>query len=276
MEEALRKAREEKEEIRVRGDALQHLVEDAVRKILGGALKTEQAGIFRQPYPEEKIPAEVFLPQATPHSLMWFKGINSIAVNIKMKMGEGNKGAILFASSVSGEGTTTVSSNVSRALATICPGNVLLLDGNSLHPEVHKIFGTEAGPGLTDILAGKINWEVAIRETPLKNFYILPFGQSIQEPLALIGSGRMEELLNVLKSDFDYILLDTPPILVSAEAEMIVPWVEASVLVIKAHVTRREVARRAAERIIQHKDFLGAIFNQQKFFIPQFLYKRLK
>lgn len=284
MEEALKKAMEQKEEIRVRGDDLQQLVEDAVRKALGGAFKLDQAEASHQPaatnsgepYPERKTPGELPFPKDSFHSLMWIKGINSIAVNIKMKMGESKRGTILLASSVSGEGTTTLCFNVSRALAKIHQGNVLLMDCNSQHPAVHNLFRTEASPGLTEILMGKINWEDAVRKTSQKNYYILPFGQPLQEPLALIGSSRMEGLLDVLKTDFDYIFLDAPPILASAETEMIVPWVEATVLVIKAHVTRREVAVRAVERLVQHKDFLGAIFNQQEFIIPQFLYKRLK
>ena len=206
----------------------------------------------------------------------WYRGIHSIAINIKRKVGEGKRGAVLFTSSVPGEGTTTLCSNVSLALARVWAGNVLLLDCNAQHPEIHKLFNTEPVPGLTDILMEKINWEEAIRKTNLKNYYVLPFGQSLQEPLPLLGSVAMEWLLNVLKTDFDFIFLDAPPILEGAGAEMIVPWVEAVVLIIKAHSTRREVVMRAAERIIRHKEFIGAILNQQEWFIPRFLDKRQK
>jgi Mrp family chromosome partitioning ATPase len=67
-----------------------------------------------------------------------------------------------------------------------------------------------------------------------------------------------------LKREFDLILLDLPPVLESAEAEMIIPWVEASVLVIRARTTRKEVVRRAVERLVGHKTFLGVVFNQIK------------
>jgi capsular exopolysaccharide synthesis family protein len=271
-EEALRKAKEQKEEARARsrGDALRQLVEDAVRKAVGGDLKTEQDQAFRRPhvphegtpYAERIAPIESVRPS---HSLMWAKEVNSIAADIKMKIGKGKRGTIMVVSSVSGEGTTTISLNISRALAKISSGNVLLLDCNYRHPEIHEIFGIEASPGFTDILAGKVSWEEAVRESTLKNFFLLPFGQALEEPLALIGSGRMEELLKGLESDFEYIFLDTPPILVSAEAEMIVSWVEAAVLVIKAQATHRKMVMGAVERIVQHKDFLGVIFNQQRF-----------
>ncbi len=284
-EEALKKAMEQKEEeIKGRGGSLQQVVEEAVRKALDGVLHPEESGggaslSFSTPPespPERKVPVETIFSKEAEHSLWWYKGINSIAVNIKMNIGEGKKGTVLFASSVSGEGTTTVCSNVSLALARICNGNVLLLDCNAQHPEIHKLFNAEPAPGLTDILLENINWEEAIRKTNLKNYYVLPFGQTLPEPLSLLGSEAMEGLLNVLKTDFDFIFLDAPPILGSAETEMIVPWVEASVLIVKAQSTRREVVMRAMERIIRHKEFMGAILNQQEFIIPQFLYKRLK
>jgi capsular exopolysaccharide synthesis family protein len=280
-EEALKKAMELKEEMRFRGDDLQQLVEGAVRKALGETQKEE--GSPKRPvffetehHPEGRAAAGEIFPKESGRSLQWHQAIDSIAVNIKIKLGEGKKGAVLFTSSVSGEGTTTVCSNVSRALAKFCPGNILLLDCNALHPEIHRLFRTESGPGLTDILMGKIHWEDAVRKSNVRNFYVLPFGQPLQEPLSLLGSEGMGRLLNVLKTNFDFILIDSPPILQSTEAELIAPWVEGVVLVINAHTTRREVVMRAAERMIQQKEFLGAVFNQQEFIIPQFLYKRLK
>jgi Mrp family chromosome partitioning ATPase len=79
-----------------------------------------------------------------------------------------------------------------------------------------------------------------------------------------------------LKRDFDFIFLDAPPILEGTGAEMIVPWVEAAVLIIKAHTTRRDVVTRAVERVIRYKEFIGAILNQQEYILPQFRYKRRK
>ena len=279
-EEALKKAMELKEEVRVRGDDLQQMVEEAVRKAFGETLKEEmpprRSFAVEGEYPPDRRTVEEIPDREKGHTLQWYKGINSIAVNIKLKMGEGKKGTILFSSSVSGEGTTTICSSVARALSKVCTGNVLLIDCNAQNPEIHKIFNTAAVPGLTDVLYGKVNWEDAVRKSSIKNFFILPFGQSVPESLALFGSESMEGLLNTLKTTFDYICLDVPPILGSGEAEIIVQKVETSVLIVKAQATRREVVMRAAERMVQYKDFMGAVINQQEFIIPQFLYKRLK
>ncbi|MBI4766795.1 MAG: CpsD/CapB family tyrosine-protein kinase [Deltaproteobacteria bacterium] len=279
-EEALKKAMEQMEGLKGRVESLQKAVEKAVRKTLEGDLPPEEAGgtslsweTPEEPFREGKVPVETLFPKESRYSLEWYSGIHSLAINIKRKVGEGKKGAVLFTSSVPGEGTTTLCSNVSLALARVLAGNVLLLDCNARHPEIHKLFNTESIPGLTDILMEKINWEEAIRKTTLKNYYVLPFGQSLQDPWSLLGSVAMEGLLNVLKVDFDFIFLDAPPILEWTGAEMIVPWVEAAVLIIKAHSTRREVVMRAAERIIDRREFIGAILNQQKWFTTRFLNK---
>ncbi len=277
-EEALKKVLEQKEGLlKGRGESLQQVVEEAVRKALDGALHSEESGEATLPwtsspgsFTEGKDGLEtVFLPEMG-HSLGWHRRIHALASNIQRKIGEGKKGAVLFVSSVPGEGTTTLCTNISLALARIYSGNILLLDGNAQHPEIHKLFNTEPVPGLTDILMEKINWEGAVRQSNLKNYYVLPFGHPLQEPLSLLGSVAMEELLKVLKTGFDFIFLDAPPILGSVEAEMIVPWVEAVVLIIKAQVTPREVVIRAAERIIRLKEFMGAILNQQAFLFSPF------
>jgi protein-tyrosine kinase len=280
-EEALKRAMEQREGVRVRGEDLQHLAEEAVRKAFGKTRREE--GEFyasidddREPLQtQETVEREIFR-QEEGHSPLWYKGIHSLAINIRLKMGEGKKGAILFASSVSGEGTTTICAGTSRALAKVTGAPVLLLDCSAQQPGIHKVFPIEPVPGLTDVLLGNVHWEQAVRKSTLKNFFILPFGEPVPEPLSLLGSERMERLLEVLKVEFGTLFIDTSPILVSAEAEMIVPWVEASILVIKARATRREVVMRAVERMIQYKDFMGAVLNQQEFIIPQFLYKRLR
>lgn len=272
------------EGLKGRVESLQQVVEKAVRKNLEEDLQPEEPGggtslsweTPAETFLERKAPGETIFFKEPQHSLRWYRGIHSIAITIKRRVGEGKRGTVLFTSSVSGEGTTTLCSNVSLALARVWAGNVLLLDCNAQHPEIHKLFNTEPIPGLTDILMEKINWEEAIRKTDLKNYFVLPFGQSLPEPFPLLGSLAMEWLLNVLKTDFDFIFLDAPPVLEGAGAETIVPLAEAVVLVIKAHTTRREVVMRAAERIIHHKGFLGAILNQQEWFIPPFLDKRPK
>lgn len=280
-EEALKKAGRQKEEVQVRGEELQQLVEDAVRKAIGDSLSDgeRRASPHREketPPVEGSLQLEDPLLEEAGDALPWTGSIQTIAANIKLRMGEGKKGEVLFTSSVSGEGTTTLCAHVARALARIQADQVLLMDGNVLKPGIHRLFGTSVGPGVAEILAGRMHWKEGIRATTLPNFHILPFGQLSLEPRLLFSSGGLEKLLFELKGRFDFILIDAPPILSSIAAEMMAPWVEGVVLVIKAQATRREVVQRAVERIRPYREFMGAVFNQQELSIPPFLYERLR
>ncbi|MEW6186993.1 MAG: CpsD/CapB family tyrosine-protein kinase, partial [Thermodesulfobacteriota bacterium] len=135
-------------------------------------------------------------------------------------------------------------------------------DGNVRHPTIHRFFKTEPEPGLLDILTGKLPWEKALRKSDRVNFYVLPSGSPAASPLFWLGSERMAELLALLKSEFEFVVIDAPPLLESAETELFLPWMEASVLVIKARRTGRETARRAVTRLQGYKNFLGAVLNR--------------
>jgi protein-tyrosine kinase len=279
-EEALKRALEKKEEGRAGGEDVQQRVEDAVRRAISGSLSEEVEGqtTFRaesdHPRSQGGIQLEDYLSKEPGGALSWQGGIKAIAVNIKLKLGEGKKGGILFVSSIPGEGTSTICAHVGQALARLIPGKVLLMDCQAQKPEIHKIFKTEAVPGLMEIIQGRTSWPEAIRKSIIENFYILPFGQKPKEPMLILGSRGMEDLLKALKENFDIILMDAPPILTSVEAEWIAPRVENIILVIKAQSTRRDVVLQAMERIRHYKEFMGAILNQQNFIVTPFLFKK--
>jgi protein-tyrosine kinase len=280
-EEALKKALEKKGESRAGGEDLQQQAEDAVRRAISDSLSEEVGGQTaikaesETPRCNGGIPLEGDLSTEPVSSLSWQGGIKAIAVNIKLKLGEGKKGGVLLVSSVPGEGTTTLCAHVGQALARLLPGKVLLMDCNAQKPEIHKIFKTEAAPGLMEIIQGQTSWPEAIRRSTLENFYILPFGQKPAEPLLILGSRGMEEFLKTLKEHFDIILMDAPPVLTSLEAEWIAPRVEHIILVIKAQSTKREVVLKAMGRLRPYKEFMGAILNQQNFSVLPFLYKKI-
>ena len=293
-EEALKKALEQKsDEVRIRGDALQRMVEEAVRNALGGVYKDQESAagsntrsVERPVERAAERPAEVVsektisleeaVPKAGARSFSWNNGINFIAASIKLKVGDPKKGTIMFNSSLRGEGTTTICSNVAMAEAKISSGNVLLIDCNPKNPDIHKHFKIEASPGLTDVLLKKVRWEDAVRKSNRKNFFILPFGQAVSDTFSLWGQEMLEKVLGSMREVFEKIIMDGPPILGGPDAEMIAPHVDNVVLIIKANTTRREVVERAIGHLGVQKDILGVVYNQQVFKIPHFIYKRLK
>jgi len=284
-EEALKKAMEQKsDEIRLREDALQRMVAEAVRSALGGIYKDQDPGaVTSRPaetpsegFSGKVISVEEAVPKDGGRSFSWNNGINSIAASIKLKTGDPKKGIILFTCSLRGEGTTTICSNVAVAEAKMSSGNILLIDCNPKNPDIHKLLKIEASPGLTDVLLKKVRWEDAVRKSNRKNFFVLPFGQGISDPFALWSHEEIDKVLGGMREVFEKVFLDGPPILSGPDAEMIAPHVDNVVLIVKANSTRREVVERAIGHIIVQKDILGMVYNQQVFKIPQFIYKRLK
>ena len=271
-EEALKKALEQKKETRFDTEAedLQQLVEDAVRRAIADPL-SEEEGAARSPLPaaedssrNHRAPLEDSCHDDPGGSVFWQSGIDTTAVNIRLKTGKGGKGVILFVSSVPGEGTTTLCAHVGQALARVTkPAQVLVMDCHARNPEIHKIFKTEAVPGVAEIIEGKISWPQALRKGPRDNFFILPFGQKGQDLMLIQDLNQMEALLKSLKENFDFILIDGPPILTGVAAEMLASRVEHVILVIKAQATRREVVLRAAGRVSRYREFMGAILNRQ-------------
>jgi capsular exopolysaccharide synthesis family protein len=272
------------DEIRLREDALQRMVAEAVRSALGGIYKDQDPGaVTSRPaetpsegFSGKVISVEEAVPKDGGRSFSWNNGINSIAASIKLKTGDPKKGIILFTCSLRGEGTTTICSNVAVAEAKMSSGNILLIDCNPKNPDIHKLLKIEASPGLTDVLLKKVRWEDAVRKSNRKNFFVLPFGQGISDPFALWSHEEIDKVLGGMREVFEKVFLDGPPILSGPDAEMIAPHVDNVVLIVKANSTRREVVERAIGHIIVQKDILGMVYNQQVFKIPQFIYKRLK
>ncbi|MEW6184839.1 MAG: hypothetical protein AB1585_03765, partial [Thermodesulfobacteriota bacterium] len=135
-EEALKKARTPEENLKEQGELLRQMVEEAVRKVLDGADLSRRGEIapllnapLQPPLPEQgqEVPAGLSLDGEG--SLPWSQGINPVAVALKKRGRTGGKGAVLFTSSLPGEGTSLVCFRVSRVLAQISSGNILLLDG---------------------------------------------------------------------------------------------------------------------------------------------------
>jgi capsular exopolysaccharide synthesis family protein len=165
---------------------------------------------------------------------------------------------IAFTSASAKEGKTTVTSNLGIALAGL-NRRVLLIDGDLRKRRLHRIFGVDNTIGLYEALT---DWAtVCAKETKIPNLYILPSGRGIDGDM-LFNTPRLRELLERLKSEFDMILIDTPPLLQVADARLICSEVDATILVIAQH-TPREAALLARQQLSDDGSHLfGTILNR--------------
>jgi capsular exopolysaccharide synthesis family protein len=165
---------------------------------------------------------------------------------------------IAFSSANPGEGKTTVISNLAISLAQVNK-RVLLVDGDMRKPRLHEVFGLERSVGLSDLLSGR-NVPIG-QETRVPNLFLLPSGKGGPAGLNGLFTPQLRALLRRLKSEFEMVLIDTPPMLHMPDARLIGRQADAVILVVAQH-TNRDVVRSACERLSADGSvLLGTILN---------------
>jgi polysaccharide biosynthesis transport protein len=152
---------------------------------------------------------------------------------------------LTFVSAGPGEGKTTVASNLSISLAQLGK-RVLLIDGDMRRPCVHKLFDVESdSAGLVNYLAGEEDWRRFVRSTGISDLHCLICGPVPPNPSELLSSDRMQTLLREAMAEYEFVLVDAPPLLNIADGRILATMVEGAILVVKGGFTPRELAQRA-------------------------------
>ena len=135
-----------------------------------------------------------------------------------------------------GEGKSTVSSNLAISFSKM-EKKVLLIDSDLRRPNVHNIFKVENASGLSNVIGKMVSFEEVVHREVLPNLDILPSGTIPPNPSELLCSARFIDLVNKLKEDYDYIIFDTPPIGVVADALLLKDLVAGFVVVLRERST---------------------------------------
>jgi len=159
------------------------------------------------------------------------------------------------------EGKTTTISNLAVTFAQT-GRRVLIIDADLRNPGQHRIFKIKNLNGLTNYLAGGMELKGILHATDIPRLFLINAGPVPPNPLELLGSDKMALLLDELKASFDYILIDTPPILAVSDAIVLGPKIDGMILVVWGGKTSREDFRRAQEKLGIHKiKTTGVIIN---------------
>ncbi len=174
----------------------------------------------------------------------------------------GDRPHVLVVSSANpGEGKTTIVSNLAAALADINI-RVLLIDGDLRKPRLHDLYSVDLSPGLAEVLAQPQGTAPAgfIRQTETRNLFLLTSGAGGHT--AILYSPRLPELLRTVRSEFDIVLIDSPPMLQMSDARVLGRHSDAVILVVRSEQTTRDAALLACERLAQDGTrVLGTILN---------------
>jgi capsular exopolysaccharide synthesis family protein len=153
---------------------------------------------------------------------------------------------ILVTSSNPQEGKTTTVANLGITFAQM-EQKVLLVDADMRKPQLHKIFGVQREPGLTDYLIGKRGFEDVLDEQVLDNLDVVYCGTIPPNPAEVLGSKAMKEFIKDMGKIYDVILFDSPPLLAVTDAAVLAAEVDAVILVVSAGKTDLGVIERSAE-----------------------------
>lgn len=170
--------------------------------------------------------------------------------------------SLAFVSAGPSEGKTTVCCNLAVSLAQLGK-RVLLIDGDIRRPGVQDFFQITGSSGLVNYLAGQGEWRNLVQASSTKGLDCLICGPLPPSPGELLSSERMEALIKDAMSDYNFVLVDAPPLLSITDGRVLAATVEATVLVIKGAVTSRERAQRAQACVSAvGAHLIGAVLNQ--------------
>lgn len=170
---------------------------------------------------------------------------------------------LLITSSQPAEGKTTTSVNTAISLAQT-GASVLIVDADLRRPRVHKIFGLKNNAGLSNYLAGEGELASLI-QVAMPNLYVLPVGPLPPNPAELLGSPKMKTVVETLSANFDYVVIDSPPVSSFADSLILSALVEGVIIVVKGGVTPREMAQRTKAHLQSvGAKILGVVINQIK------------
>lgn len=201
-----------------------------------------------------------------------------LRTNLSFLLTENGKCNVIgVTSSMRGEGKSTTAINLSYVIAE-SGKRVLLIDGDLRLPTIAKKMKIDNKVGLTNFLKGgeTINMS-SFSSSQGKDWYIVPSGDLPPNPSELLGSVRMEKVLNQLKEMFDYIIIDLPPVNVVADALAISKYLDGMILVVRENYTAKKEFETCFRQLkISNVKVLGCVMNGAKESMGKYKYRGSK
>lgn len=170
---------------------------------------------------------------------------------------------LLITSTIPQEGKSMVSANLACGLASSTRRKILLLEGDVRRPTLSKVFGLKAYPGLCEWLSGERNLVSSIYRLEPGGIWLFPAGYAPANPLELLESAKLPALMEQLARWFDWIVIDSPPVLPLADTSVWSRLADGILLVTRQGTTQKRHLQRGVEAL-ESKKVIGAVLNSSK------------
>jgi capsular exopolysaccharide synthesis family protein len=167
---------------------------------------------------------------------------------------------VLITSTIPQEGKSVVSANLACALASGTRQKVLLLEGDIRRPTLSKVFGLKAHPGICEWLSGRRSLMESVYHLQPADVWLLPAGNSPESPLELLQSRELPGAIARLSTIFDWIIIDSPPVLPLADTSVWTRLADGILLVARQGITQKRHLKRGIEGLEARK-VIGAVLN---------------
>jgi protein-tyrosine kinase len=167
---------------------------------------------------------------------------------------------IVVSSPSPAEGKTFTAVNLALAESHLAESSILLGDFDLRRPIMHNLFQVERSPGLSDFLTGQCSFAQALRKIEGMNLYLLPAGSPVKNPLELLNTRQCKALFEELPRCFHWAIFDTPPLLFSADANLLATLADGAILVVKIGSTTFDNVTRAIQSLCEN-NVLGIVAN---------------
>jgi receptor protein-tyrosine kinase len=168
---------------------------------------------------------------------------------------------VMVTSAVEAEGKTTTAANVALTMSHSHRRQVLLIDADLRRPSLHALFNLDNSVGLVDALKG------TTAKAPLHHISptlaVMPAGRPMRDPMSVLVSETMKQLLTEAAERFDWVIIDTPPIALLSDANLLAAMVDQSLLVVRAATTPYPLVKRAIDALGPDR-ILGVVLNRAK------------
>ncbi len=158
------------------------------------------------------------------------------------------------------EGKSLSAANLALAQSHLAGNTTLLADFDFRRPIVHTLFGIDRGPGITDYLLGKVPLHEAMRKVAGTDLYLMPAGEAVLNPLELLNLREVKQLMDRLPSLFQWVIMDSPPLLFAADANLLSTMSHGTLLVVRIGHTTIDSVTRAMQSLCNN-NVLGIVVN---------------